>query len=92
MSGRVDMPTGKHYSWTMRTETSTTYATYIAPSYASPLGLSLDRIEDARLVQRLHELASNLADAVEANDMTADEANTWYNDKADQWADSGVWS
>ncbi len=41
---------------------------------------------DARREQNLRELASNLADMVEAGDITEQEANEWYNAKADQWA------
>ena len=40
---------------------------------------------DARREQMLRELASNLADLVESGDITADDANDWYNSKADQW-------
>jgi hypothetical protein len=41
---------------------------------------------DARREQMLCELSSNLADMVEAGDLTEQEANDWYNMKADQWA------
>lgn len=41
---------------------------------------------DARREQNLRELASNLADMVEAGDLTEQQANEWYNMKADQWA------
>jgi hypothetical protein len=41
---------------------------------------------DARREQMLRELSSNLADMVEAGDLTEQEANDWYNMKADQWA------
>lgn len=41
---------------------------------------------DARREQLLRELASDLADLVESGDLTADQANDWYNSKADQWA------
>jgi len=41
---------------------------------------------DARREQMLRELASGLADLVEAGDLTAEQANEWYNAKADQWA------
>lgn len=41
---------------------------------------------DARREQMLRELASTLADMVEAGDLTETEANEWYNMKADQWA------
>lgn len=42
--------------------------------------------QDARREQMLLELASDLADLVEAGEMTDIEANEWYNMKADQWA------
>lgn len=42
--------------------------------------------QDARREQMLRELASDLADLVESGDMTDQEANEWYNSKADQWA------
>jgi hypothetical protein len=35
----------------------------------------------------LRELMSDLANMVEAGDMTDMEANEWYNMKADQWAE-----
>jgi polyhydroxyalkanoate synthesis regulator phasin len=41
---------------------------------------------DARREQMLRELASDLADLVEAGDLTAEQANEWYAAKADQWA------
>jgi len=33
----------------------------------------------------LHELMSDLSDLIESGELTADEANEWYNRKADQW-------
>jgi hypothetical protein len=42
--------------------------------------------EETTIARMLRELASNLADAVEAGDMTDAEANEWFNMKADQWA------
>lgn len=50
-----------------------------------------ETIHDARRESMLRDLASNLANMVEAGDMTDMEANQWYNDKADQWA-NGAWS
>lgn len=46
-----------------------------------------DRIktEDATIARMMRELQSNLADMVEAGDITAEQANEWANDKADQW-------
>lgn len=40
---------------------------------------------DARREQMLRELSSDLADMVRTGDMTAEQANEWYNAKADQW-------
>ena len=45
----------------------------------------LDTINDIRRARMIRELHSNLADLVESGDITADEANEWANDKADQW-------
>lgn len=45
---------------------------------------------DERREQLLRELASDLADLVESGEMTDQEANDWYNTKADQWS-GGVW-
>lgn len=42
--------------------------------------------EDARAVQMMHELQSDLADLVASGDLTETEANEWANAKADQWA------
>lgn len=44
---------------------------------------------DARREQMLHELRSDLADLVESGDITDEQANEWYNDKADQWSKEG---
>jgi hypothetical protein len=41
---------------------------------------------DARREQMLRELASDLADLVEAGEMTPAEANEWMVRKADQWS------
>lgn len=43
-----------------------------------------DRL-NARKEQLLRELASDLADLVEAGEMTDVAANEWLNMKADQW-------
>lgn len=40
---------------------------------------------EARREQMLRELASDLADLVATGDMTSEQANEWYNAKADQW-------
>jgi phage gpG-like protein len=39
----------------------------------------------ARREQMLRELASDLAELVRTGDLTAEQANEWYNAKADQW-------
>lgn len=46
-------------------------------------------INDSRADRMLRELASDLADLVRTGDMTAEQANEWYNMKADQWAAEG---
>ena len=46
----------------------------------------LSRIEDATIARMLRELQSDMADLVDAGEMTAEEANEWVNHKADQWA------
>ena len=46
----------------------------------------LERIEDGTIARMLRELQSDMADLVEAGEMTAEEANEWVNHKADQWA------
>ena len=43
------------------------------------------RANQARKEQLLHELASDLADMVEAGDITEAQANQWLADKQDQW-------
>ncbi len=42
--------------------------------------------EETKIAAMMKELQSNLRDAVEAGDMTEDQANEWANMKADQWA------
>ena len=42
--------------------------------------------EDTRAARMMRELQSDLADMVEAGDITAEQANEWANSKADQWA------
>lgn len=44
---------------------------------------------NSRREQMLRELASNLADMVEAGEMTDIQANEWLASKADQW--NGNW-
>lgn len=46
----------------------------------------LHRIEDATIARLLRELQSDMADLVEAGELTQEEANEWVNHKADQWA------
>lgn len=41
--------------------------------------------QDARREQMLKELASDLADLVQSGDLTEEQANEWYSEKADQW-------
>jgi hypothetical protein len=45
--------------------------------------------QDARREQMLRELSSDLADMVEAGDLTDAQANEWLAAKADQWAAEG---
>jgi hypothetical protein len=47
--------------------------------------MDINDIACARREQLLKELASDLNDLVESGDMTANEANEWFNTKADQW-------
>jgi len=49
----------------------------------------MSNIFNARREQMLRELASNLADLVEAGELTDTQANEWLASKADQW--SGSW-
>jgi hypothetical protein len=42
--------------------------------------------QEARREQMLRELASDLADLVEAGEMTDTQANEWLARKADQWS------
>lgn len=44
------------------------------------------RTEEETIARMMRELQSDLADAVEAGEMTDIEANEWANMKADQWA------
>ncbi len=41
--------------------------------------------KDQRRERNLRELASDLATLVASNDLTDQQANEWYNSKADQW-------
>jgi len=45
---------------------------------------------DATIARMIRELQSDLADMVEAGDITAEQANEWANDKADQWMNGGL--
>lgn len=47
----------------------------------------LQRIQDGTRERNLRELASDLADLVASGDLTDEQANDWYNHKADQWRD-----
>ena len=42
--------------------------------------------EEQRIARMIRELLSNLADMVEAGEMSATEANEWVNYKTEQWA------
>ena len=44
------------------------------------------KIEEATIARMIRELQSNMADLVEAGEMTAEQANEWVNHKADQWS------
>lgn len=35
--------------------------------------------------RKLRELMDDLSDLVQSGDLTSEQANEWYNDKADQW-------
>lgn len=48
--------------------------------------MTYETIRDARREQMLRELSSDLADLVASGDLTDAQANQWYSDKADQWA------
>lgn len=43
------------------------------------------QIQDGTRERMLRELASDLADLVRTGDMNDQQANEWYNSKADQW-------
>lgn len=49
------------------------------------LGMSKTH-EEQRIARMTRELQSDLADMVEAGEMTAAEANEWVNYKTEQWA------
>ena len=44
-----------------------------------------NKMNDERRERMLRELMSDLGDLVVSGDMTDNEANEWYNMKADQW-------
>ena len=44
------------------------------------------RHEELKIERMIRELQSDMADLVEAGEMTDTEANEWVNRKADQWA------
>ena len=46
----------------------------------------MNRAADTKTARMMRELQSDLADMVDAGDLTAEQANEWANDKADQWA------
>jgi len=45
----------------------------------------INQINDVKRERMLRELASNLRDLVESGNISDNEANEWYNMKADQW-------
>jgi|14BtaG_2_1085337.scaffolds.fasta_scaffold21324_2 polyhydroxyalkanoate synthesis regulator phasin len=47
---------------------------------------TMQKIEAATIARMMRELQSDLADLVESGDLTAEQANEWANDKADQWS------
>lgn len=48
--------------------------------------MNLDQTTAARIARMMKLLQSDMADLVEAGEMTAEQANEWVNAKADQWA------
>jgi len=48
--------------------------------------MNTSKNEDANRERMLNELRMELAHMVEAGDLTDMQANEWYSDKADQWA------
>lgn len=44
------------------------------------------KLNDQRRERNLRELTSDLATLVEAGELTDEQANEWYNHKADQWS------
>lgn len=48
--------------------------------------IAFPRAEELKIERMLRELASDMADLVEAGELTELEANEWVNHKADQWA------
>jgi len=46
----------------------------------------MNRETDTRVARMMRELQSDLSDLVRNGDLTAEQANQWANDKADQWA------
>jgi hypothetical protein len=56
---------------------------YVQEPYSKGMN---NRTKDARIAQMMRELQSDLADLVEAGELSAEQANEWANEKADQWA------
>lgn len=48
------------------------------------------KMNDDRIARMLRELQSDLADLVASGDMTDEEANVWFNRKADAWMAGGL--
>lgn len=60
--------------------------TAIKPKQNGDKKMSMQSRMDARRIQMMRELQSDLADLVESGDITPAQANEWANDKAEQWA------
>ena len=50
------------------------------------LRVRMNRETATRVARMMRELQSDLSDLVRNGDLTAEQANQWANDKADQWA------
>ena len=53
---------------------------------ATALRTRMNRETDTRVARMMRELQSDLSALVVSGDLTAEAANQWANDKADQWA------
>jgi hypothetical protein len=50
------------------------------------MNTAFEKLNDERIARMLRELASDLADLVEAGELTDTEANEWLVAKQDQWS------